>query len=103
MSRLTVMFPERSVPRRSLVQLVVVADTELLPSWDVLHRHHAHDVPEPGVPELGEPAVVAEWVVDLVSQTSRVHTERLLTRENVQISLSSTLYPVVTGHYSDTL
>ena len=87
--------PEVSVPGRGGVQLVVVADTQLLPGLDVARRHDAHDVPEPRVPELSKAAVVVEGVADFVGESCPVVLQSLLTCEDVEVSLCPTADPVV--------
>ena len=87
--------PELEVPVRGGVQLVVVADAELLPRLDVGRGHHAHDVAEPRVPELSKAAVVVEGVTNLVSQGCPVVLQSLLARQDVQVSLSPAANPVV--------
>ena len=87
--------PELEVPGRGGLQLVVVADTELLPRPDVGDGHDAHDVAEPRVPELSKAAVVVEGVADLVCQTGPVVLQPLLAREDVEVSLSPAADPVV--------
>ena len=87
--------PELEVPVRGGVQLVVVADAELLPRLDVGRGHHAHDVAEPRVPELSKAAVVVEGVTDLVSESCPVVGESFLARQNVEVSLGPAADPVV--------
>ena len=87
--------PEVSVPGRGGVQLVVVADAQLLPGLDVGTSHDAHDVPEPRVPELSKAAVVVEGVADFVCESCPVVLQSLLPCQDVEVSLCPTADPVV--------